>query len=62
MNHTPLIRYQQARRAYYAAECACVHWDGEGFDSNEPHGCCYDLDDAQRALSAARKALHAACS
>jgi len=52
--HSPLIRLQTARRNYDAAQGACVHWDMDG--STGDHRCCYELDDAQRELSEAKKA------
>jgi hypothetical protein len=52
--HSPLIRLTEARRNYHAAQGACVHWDMEGNCSD--HECCRELDDAGRALNAARKA------
>lgn len=52
--HSPLIRLQNARRNYEAAQGACVHWDCESGGGD--HACCYELDDAGRELSAARKA------
>jgi hypothetical protein len=56
--HSPLIRLQAARRAYEAAQGACAHWDMSGTaGADEAHGCCHDLYDAQRELSAARKAV-----
>lgn len=54
--HSPLIRLQNARRNYDAALGACVHWDMEG--NSGDHGCCHELYDAQRALSAAKKAYN----
>lgn len=54
MTHSPLIRLQNARRNYEAAQGACVHWDME--ENTGDHGCCRELDEAQRELSAARKA------
>lgn len=53
---TELIRLQAAQRHYEAAQAACPHWDFE--DGTEGgYGCCHELDDAQRELSAARKAF-----
>jgi hypothetical protein len=52
-----LIRLQNARRHYASAQGACVHWDME---SSGDHPCCYELDDAGRELSAARKAAKSA--
>lgn len=52
--HSPLIRLQNARRNYEAAQGACVHWDMESNCGD--HECCRELDDAGRELSAARKA------
>ncbi len=56
--HSPLIRLQAAQRHYEAAQAACPHWDyGDG--GEDGFGCCHELDDAQRELSAARKAFRA---
>lgn len=55
--HTPLIRLQAARRAYEAAQSACVHWDYE--HDGADHGCCVELDQAQRELLAAKRAVAA---
>ena len=56
--HSPLIRLQNARRNYEAAQGACVHWDMESNCGD--HECCRELDDAGRELSAARKAYRQA--
>ena len=56
MKHASFIRLDAARRAYDFAQSQCPHWSFEGFDANETHECCCDLDDAQRELSLARKA------
>jgi hypothetical protein len=55
VKHSPLIRLQDAQRHYDAAQAACPHWDYE--DSTEAgYGCCHEMEDARRELSAARKA------
>lgn len=53
--HTPVIRLIAARRAYEAAQAACVHWDFESDGSD--HECCREMEDAARGLSLARKAV-----
>ncbi len=61
MKRSPLIRLQEARNRYGAAEAACVHWNYEcGTESEGGHGCCHELDDAQRELRAARIAARIA--
>lgn len=55
--HTPQIRLAAARRAYEAAQAHCPHWDMDG-DTGD-HGCCVELYEAERELSAARKAVQA---
>lgn len=54
--HTPLIRFQAAREHFEAALECCPHWDYEN-GGEAGHGCCHELEDARRELSAARKAV-----
>lgn len=53
MRHSPQIALATARRELDAAREACPHWD---FESDGCHAeCCYRVDDAKRALFAAKQ-------
>ena len=59
--HSPQIKMLAAKRELDAAFDACPHWDLE--DGCEGHAeCCYRLDDAKRALRAAKAACVARCA
>lgn len=57
MKHSPQIELTNARLALGIAKTACPHWSCEGFDADERHDCCYDVDDAQRRVKAAKRAV-----
>lgn len=58
MQHSAVIRLQNARRRLELAREECPHWDMEE-DSDDTHDCCYEVREAKRELRAARDAAAA---
>lgn len=56
MKHSPLIRLDNAKRAYHAAQRECAHWDYES-DGDGQHDCCVALAEAKDELRKARAAF-----